>query len=91
VVQPWEIYNGGLILYSLGNLIFDQDRKETKRGLLAELYFRGHALARARLIPVDLVDTAPRIAGPGEWILGGAPPASESKAAPLTSAPTGQE
>ena len=32
VVQPIEIYKGKAIFYSLGNFIFDQNTKETKRG-----------------------------------------------------------
>jgi D-alanyl-D-alanine carboxypeptidase/poly-gamma-glutamate capsule biosynthesis protein CapA/YwtB (metallophosphatase superfamily) len=38
VVQPLEVYKGGLIAYSLGNFIFDQGfSKETMRGLTLEV------------------------------------------------------
>ncbi len=40
VIQGIEVYNGGLIAYSLGNLIFDQSwSKETSFGLLLEIGF----------------------------------------------------
>ncbi len=38
VIQPLEVYKGGLIAYSLGNFIFDQGfSKETMRGLTLEV------------------------------------------------------
>ncbi|MGH9665427.1 MAG: CapA family protein [Bryobacteraceae bacterium] len=63
VVEPVEEYRGGVIFYSLGNLVFDQyQRAETQRGLLAEALFRGRRLERYRLMPVRIVQTAPRLA-----------------------------
>ena len=65
VTQPWERYGHGVIFYSLGNLVFDQfQRVETQRGALAEVVFEGPRLARANLLPVELVGTAPRLAKP---------------------------
>ena len=62
VVQPVEEYGGGVIFYSLGNLIFDQfQRKETQQGLVAEALFMGSALARYSTIVVEIVRTAPRV------------------------------
>jgi len=62
VTQPVEAYKGGVIFYSLGNLVFDQlQRKETQQGWLAEVRFRGASLATYRVIPVDIVRTVPRI------------------------------
>jgi len=62
VVQEIELYRNGLIAYSLGNLIFDQNwSEETSMGLLLEIgfigkkpvYFRPHVIsimaAQARL------------------------------------------
>ncbi len=64
VIQPWEQYRSGVIFYSLGNLVFDQfQRVETQHGQLAEVVFTGTSLARAGVIPVDIVDTAPRLPG----------------------------
>jgi poly-gamma-glutamate capsule biosynthesis protein CapA/YwtB (metallophosphatase superfamily) len=63
VVQPWERHGAGAIFYSLGNLVFDQfQRAETQHGALAEVVFAGKTLASARTLPVDIVDTAPRLA-----------------------------
>jgi poly-gamma-glutamate capsule biosynthesis protein CapA/YwtB (metallophosphatase superfamily) len=63
VTQPWERYGEGVIFYSLGNLVFDQfQRIETQRGALAELVFEGPRLARASLLPVEIVRTVPRLA-----------------------------
>lgn len=45
VIQGIEVYKGGIIAYSLGNFIFDQDwSKETSLGLLLELSFLGDRL-----------------------------------------------
>ncbi len=63
VVQRWERLGSGVVFYSLGNLVFDQfQRTETQHGLLAEVVFSGTTLARAGVIPVDIVRTAPRLA-----------------------------
>jgi len=63
VTQPWERRGNGVIFYSLGNLVFDQfQRTETQRGALAEVVFSGKTLESAALLPVDIVDTVPRLA-----------------------------
>lgn len=42
VVQKIELYNGGLIAYSLGNFIFDQNfSEETMEGALLNVIFKG--------------------------------------------------
>jgi len=65
VTQPWERYGEGVIFYSLGNLVFDQfQRVETQRGALADITFEGPRLARASLLPVEIVGTSPRLAKP---------------------------
>jgi len=62
VTQPWERYGHGVIFYSLGNLVFDQfQRVETQRGALADIEFEGPQLVRASLLPVEIVETAPRL------------------------------
>lgn len=67
VVQPVEHYRGGVIFYSLGNLVFDQfQRKETQQGLLAEVVFRGKHLEGLLLRPVRIVKTAPRLMAAGD-------------------------
>ncbi len=67
VAQPLESYSSGLIFYSLGNLVFDQDqRKETQLGWIADVRFSGDRIAGYGVIPVEIVRTAPRVrpAGP---------------------------
>ena len=64
VTGPWVRRGDGVIFYSLGNLVFDQfQRLDTQRGALAEIVFEGPRLARAGLLPVEIVGTAPRLAG----------------------------
>jgi len=63
VTQPWERRGEGVIFYSLGNLVFDQfQRVETQHGALAEVIFEGPKMARANLLPVDILGTVPRLA-----------------------------
>ncbi len=64
VTQPVEVYGNGVIFYSLGNLAFDQfQRKETQRGLIADVRFEGDRLSTYSMIPVDIVRTVPKVAG----------------------------
>ena len=63
VRQPMEWYGGGVIFYSLGNLVFDQfQRAETQIGSLADLTFEGSRLVRGELLTVQIVGTVPRLA-----------------------------
>jgi poly-gamma-glutamate synthesis protein (capsule biosynthesis protein) len=63
VVQTVEQYRGGVICYSLGNLVFDQfQRRETQKGLVFEAAFRGAHLDALRFLPVDIRRTVPRLA-----------------------------
>lgn len=59
VIQPPELYKGGLILYSLGNLVFDQNPPATKKGMLAEVMFEGAEPVSCDLTMVNIVNTAP--------------------------------
>ncbi|MDP3837181.1 MAG: CapA family protein [bacterium] len=55
--QTWEIYKEKIILYSLGNFVFDQMWSlGTSRGLLAELTFKSDLSGSAKLIPIEIVD-----------------------------------
>ena len=60
VIQPPELYNGGLILYSLGNLVFDQNPPATRKGLLAAVTFEGPQPNSCDITLVDIVNTAPQ-------------------------------
>lgn len=62
VTQPVESYHGGVIFYSLGNLVFDQfQRADTQHGLIADVRFLGAKLNGYSTIPVDIVRTVPRV------------------------------
>ena len=64
VVQGVETYNGGLICYSLGNFIFDQDNEVTHRGLILRCTFDKDRIKEAELLPVqiDPKEFRPRLA-----------------------------
>lgn len=69
VLQPLEVHQGKLIAYSLGNLVFDQDFRETWQSAL--LHVEAGAEARFRLDPIWLEDYVP-FAATGRmarWIL----------------------
>lgn len=55
VVQPVEEYDGGIILYSLGNFIFDQYfSKDTMSGIMVKVEFEGDRIRAVVPIPVKL-------------------------------------
>jgi gamma-polyglutamate biosynthesis protein CapA len=65
VIQPVENWGNGVIFYSLGNLVFDQfQRKETQRGLIADVRFVGKRLAGYGAIPVNIVGVSPQVSAP---------------------------
>lgn len=62
VVQDLERYHGGLIVYSLGNLIFDQWAKpETRTGLMLRVNTSDRTV---ELIPIDTASSIPSVAPP---------------------------
>jgi poly-gamma-glutamate synthesis protein (capsule biosynthesis protein) len=69
-VQGIESYKGRLIIYALGNFIFDQDwSRPTMEGMLLHMYWRGTALASVRFVPVIDVDRCqPRPMTPAEAV-----------------------
>jgi len=57
VVQGWEEYRGGLIVYGLGNFVFDIDVVEASReGAMLRVLLGPRGIAAADLIPVRIVD-----------------------------------
>lgn len=64
-VQGWEQINGGLVVHSLGNFIFDMDfMRETQEGILLELVLWDGELKAAEPTPYVIGDDfAPRPAG----------------------------
>ena len=64
-VQGIESVGDSLVVYSLGNFVFDMDfTRETQEGAALELTFWGSDLKNARLVPVVIgSDFAPRVRG----------------------------
>ncbi len=55
--QTIEKYQGKTIIYSLGNLVFDQMwSKETSQGLVVKVYFDGKELSNIEYIPISIKD-----------------------------------
>jgi poly-gamma-glutamate capsule biosynthesis protein CapA/YwtB (metallophosphatase superfamily) len=62
VVQREEQYRGGLIFYSLGNLVFDQYQREaTQHGEMVEISFLGPQILAWHIIPVRITSTGPEL------------------------------
>ena len=62
VVQRRETYRGGLIFYSLGNLVFDQYQREaTQHGQIIEISFLGTQILATHVIPVRITRTGPEL------------------------------
>jgi poly-gamma-glutamate synthesis protein (capsule biosynthesis protein) len=56
VPQGWEVYRDTPILYSLGNFGFEMSDPHTQWGLVADLQFRGGALAAVDVVPIVCED-----------------------------------
>jgi poly-gamma-glutamate capsule biosynthesis protein CapA/YwtB (metallophosphatase superfamily) len=59
VLQGVEWYDGSLIAYSLGNLVFDQDFLSTFPTAILRIVVDGGGVVDARFVPVMLVDYRP--------------------------------
>lgn len=68
--QGIERYQGKLIIYSMGNFVFDQDWSEpTLEGMLLHLYWRNGTLASVRFVPTkDASRCQPNIMTPAEAV-----------------------
>jgi poly-gamma-glutamate synthesis protein (capsule biosynthesis protein) len=64
VVETFEKYNNGYIIYSLGNFVFDQMwSDETKLGAIAQITFDKNKISKIDFVPVKIFDYAqPRLA-----------------------------
>jgi poly-gamma-glutamate synthesis protein (capsule biosynthesis protein) len=62
-LQGVEVYNNTLIVYSMGNFVFDQTRRQvTQEGLLVELEVSKTGIEKAWIVPVYLPECQPRVA-----------------------------
>lgn len=59
VVQPVEVYNDGIILYSIGNFISDQTGERTKEGIAVGLFATSEKI-QATLFPFRQTDGIPQ-------------------------------
>ena len=59
IVQGFEIYNGKLIAYSMGNFMFDQFHYATKRSYLLYVWMDGDILHRAEVMPLRIKGYVP--------------------------------
>lgn len=62
VTQPVERYKGGVIFYSLGNLVFDQDPRPDE-GAVGDVFLRGGAVESWRVRKIRIVNGAPQFRG----------------------------
>ena len=71
VLQGFEWYQGKLIAYSLGNLLFDQDFLVTYPSAMLRVVMEGDRMIEARAIPLLLIDYRPTpVAGTAaQWIV----------------------
>jgi poly-gamma-glutamate synthesis protein (capsule biosynthesis protein) len=61
VLQEIEEYNGGVIVYSLGNFVFDQKKKETKKSVIFKARLSRHGVAEYSTLPVRIEDYRPEV------------------------------
>ncbi|GAW92404.1 CapA family protein [Calderihabitans maritimus] len=62
-LQGLEVYRHGLIAYSLGNFVFDQNWSlETRQGLILDLVLTPLGIREARIMPIFIHQSQPRIA-----------------------------
>ena len=63
VLQGVEFYNGGLIAYSLGNFIFDQNNQICRESALLFVELKGDSLTAVSMVPLEIVSNRPVPAG----------------------------
>jgi len=69
VVQEVERYQNGLIFYSLGNLVFDQNWSQaTSQGAIAKIIFSGKEIKSAEIIPIKIINNSQPQIVKEEWL-----------------------
>lgn len=65
-LQGVELYQGSLIAYSLGNFVYDKQRRpKCQEGLLLQASFQGRSLKKVHLYPIVISNEQPSQAGGG--------------------------
>jgi len=60
VLQEIEEYRRGVIVYSLGNFIFDQRKPETKKSMIFKAKLSKKGIIEYSTLPVQIVDFQPQ-------------------------------
>lgn len=60
VLQPVEVYGGGVIFYSLGNFVFDQKKPDTVESMIARVSFSPGKVVSAEILPMKIEECRPR-------------------------------
>jgi len=66
VLQSIEVYRNKIILYSLGNFVFDNKQKLQKQSAIFNCVFDNGEIKNPELIPVSIVNNRPQIADKAE-------------------------
>ncbi len=61
VPQKIEEYKGGIIVYSLGNFVFDQRKPETKRSIIFVAKLSRRGVSEYSTIPIKITDFQPQV------------------------------
>lgn len=60
VLQSVEVYEDGIIFYSLGNFVFDQGWTRTRDTILAQYELKSDGIAEIELVPFRVYESQPR-------------------------------
>jgi poly-gamma-glutamate synthesis protein (capsule biosynthesis protein) len=66
-VQPIEFYKDGVIIYSLGNLIFDQSSPVTRRSMVVSVDFKSKRIHAIKIFPLMIDSYIPRQCSRSDW------------------------
>ena len=61
VLQEIEEYKKGIIVYSLGNFVFDQRRKETRKSMIFKAKLSREGVSEYSTLPVQIEDSRPQV------------------------------
>lgn len=67
-LQPIEVMDGALVVYSLGNFVGLGTDDLTRRSVILKASFADGKLAWYETYPVDIIDHRPQLGGPGERV-----------------------
>ncbi|WP_110112176.1 CapA family protein [Bacillus sp. CGMCC 1.16541] len=60
VVQSFDVYNGAVIFYSLGNFVFDQGWSNTKNSAMVQYHLNKQGEATVDVIPMQIKEGSPQ-------------------------------